>query len=55
MTRSIAIRLNLLVAAIVLAFAACALPAAQQQAFAEETFKVVKAQFANPSESSTIA
>ena len=55
MTRSVTFRLHLLAVAIVLAFAACAFPAMQQQAFAEETFRVVKAQFANPSESSTIA
>lgn len=45
MTRSITIRLNLLAAALVLAIAACVLPAAQQQAFAEETFTVTGAQF----------
>lgn len=45
MTRSITIRLNLLAAALVLAIAACVLPAAQQQAFAEETFTLRYAQF----------
>lgn len=45
MTRSVTFRLHLLAVAIVLAFAACAFPAMQQQAFAEEPLEVTGAQF----------